>query len=180
MYYRPRTTWILAGIASRIAQGMGVHKDGSSLGLPIFESEIRRRVWWQIYVLNGRSAEMTGSGTGWDSWPSALDFPLNVNDDQLFPGMTEPPQAQIGATEMTPTLIRYELGSMMRKSPAVSKEQKFSMAPSNMDVEEGDQLVGELQKQLEDKFLRYLDPSIPMHLHSSLSGRVAVSQMRMM
>jgi hypothetical protein len=46
--YGPRTVWTLTGVVVRIAKAMGLHRDGAELGLPPFEAEIRRRIWFQI------------------------------------------------------------------------------------------------------------------------------------
>jgi len=48
--YEPRAVWILTGIAILVAEGMGMHIDGALLGLSPFETEIRRRIWWQLRV----------------------------------------------------------------------------------------------------------------------------------
>ena len=39
--YEPRAVWSLTGVAVRIAQGMGLERDGVFLGLPPFETEMR-------------------------------------------------------------------------------------------------------------------------------------------
>lgn len=46
--YEPRAVWSLTGVAIRIAEGMGMRLDGTLLGLSPFETEIRRRIWWQL------------------------------------------------------------------------------------------------------------------------------------
>jgi hypothetical protein len=51
--YDARVIWILTGVAGRIGQRIGLHRDPATLGLPPFECEIRRRVWWQIMMQDG-------------------------------------------------------------------------------------------------------------------------------
>lgn len=43
--YEPRTVWTLTGVVVRIAQGIGLDRDGTILGLSPFDTEIRRRIW---------------------------------------------------------------------------------------------------------------------------------------
>ncbi|KAI1454145.1 hypothetical protein F4805DRAFT_334346 [Annulohypoxylon moriforme] len=43
------------GLIIRIAQSMGLHRDGQNFGLTPFQVEMRRRVWWQICVLDIRA-----------------------------------------------------------------------------------------------------------------------------
>lgn len=93
------TFWILTGIAIRLAQRMGLHRDGESLGLPPFEVQMRRRLFWQLLPLDGYAGRT--SGTGISISPNSWDTkqPLNINDDQIFPGMAQPPCEQRGASE---------------------------------------------------------------------------------
>lgn len=55
-----RKIWTLTGLAVRIAQTLGIHRDGSHFGLPPFEIEMRRRLWWQVCILDARSSEDHG------------------------------------------------------------------------------------------------------------------------
>lgn len=58
----PHTFWALTGIAVRIAQRMGLHRDGEVLGLKPFDTELRRRLFWQIVPLDGRASQVAGVG----------------------------------------------------------------------------------------------------------------------
>ena len=61
--YDPHTFWILTGVAVRIAQRMGLHRDGEDLGgLKPYEVEMRRRVFWQLLPLDGLAAQLSGTG----------------------------------------------------------------------------------------------------------------------
>lgn len=55
-----RKIWTLTGLVVRIAQTLGVHRDGCHFGLPPFEIEMRRRLWWQVCILDARSSEDHG------------------------------------------------------------------------------------------------------------------------
>lgn len=55
-----RMIWTLTGLVVRIAQTLGVHRDGSHFRLPPFEIEMRRRLWWQVCILDARSSEDHG------------------------------------------------------------------------------------------------------------------------
>jgi len=56
-----RVIWTLTGLVVRIAQTLGVHRDGLHFNLPPFEIEMRRRLWWQICILDVRASEDHGS-----------------------------------------------------------------------------------------------------------------------
>ena len=49
------------GMILRLAQNMGLHRDGSSFGLDNITSELRRRVWWHIVWLDVHTSILHGS-----------------------------------------------------------------------------------------------------------------------
>ncbi|KAL4769810.1 hypothetical protein BDW60DRAFT_209692 [Aspergillus nidulans var. acristatus] len=53
----PRTVWSLTSLVYHIAQAMGLHRDGQNFGLRPLETELRRRIWWHIYLLDYRSTD---------------------------------------------------------------------------------------------------------------------------
>jgi hypothetical protein len=90
----------LIGTAIGIAFKIGLHRDGSDMGLPPFQIEMRRRLWWQIYILDTSFAEEHGTDprileSWFDTRPS-----LNVNDASLDPDMQESPHSTSEKTEM--------------------------------------------------------------------------------
>lgn len=46
-----RFVWTMTGLATRICNAMGIHRDGEQFKLPPFETEMRRRLWWQVCTL---------------------------------------------------------------------------------------------------------------------------------
>lgn len=192
-----RTIYTLSGLANRIVQGLGLHRDGSELGLPVFETEMRRRLWWQLIILDFRSAELTGSGRFGDFW-SDTHAPRNIDDIDFWPGITEQEFedriAQKGenrATEMITCLLRCEFGAFWREKliqrskvdPNVLKTQLFAgkpPSPWDSGPQERDATINELERRLEDKFLRYCDINIPLQFMASIIARGAVASMRLM
>ncbi|KAH7174395.1 fungal-specific transcription factor domain-containing protein [Fusarium flagelliforme] len=100
--------WVLSGAVIRIAHKMGLHRDGEILGLSPYETEIRRRVWWQIVTLDSMYA--TTSGIKPTSLLSAADtkMPQNVNDTD-FSTESAMIQPREGGTEMSFLMIIFEL-----------------------------------------------------------------------
>ena len=182
--YDPRTNWTLAGVAVRIGQGMGLHRDGMGLGLSPFETEFRRRIWWQIVVLEGRSAELSGSGRFGNLSLADTLAPTNVNDEDLYPEMTEPPVPQTRPTEMVSVLLRIELVMFFldkhRQRTLTDFENLRLVEDWNTSAEERDATMNELEQRLEDKFLKYCDPSVPIQFMSAIIGRGAINMMRLM
>jgi hypothetical protein len=180
-YYDPNTLWILTGVAVRIGQRMGIHRD-TSMDLSPFESEMRRRICWQIVLLDSRSAQLAGTGisvtnTAWDS-----KLPSNVNDSDLNPEMREMPLEHTGITEMVFCLVRYQFGNFLRGgiTNGTGFDGNWARLSSNsVPLAEKDQLLDELESTLETKFLRYCDPLIPLHMLSATVARTAICKMRL-
>ena len=51
--YDAHTFWILTGVAHRIGQRIGLHRNGEELGLKPFDAELRRRLFWVMLPLDG-------------------------------------------------------------------------------------------------------------------------------
>lgn len=154
--------WSLMGLALRLSQSLGVHRDGVRLGLSPFDTEMRRRLWWQVCILDLRAAE------DHDSDPSILDFsfdtayPTSLNDDDISPEDTKPPTPREGATEMTFTLIRCEICSLLRKLTYVPPGCYDVRGPAVPTFDEKEALVKETSLRLEDKYLRYCEDAGPL------------------
>lgn len=108
--------WTLSGLTIRIAQHMGLHREGEANGLlSPFTAEMRRRVWWQICVLDTQLSEARAA----ESFLLDLFFdtrmPLNVRDADLDPDMTVLPEPRKGCTEMTWSLIMFETFDIIRR-----------------------------------------------------------------
>ncbi|KAJ4411327.1 hypothetical protein N0V82_009016 [Gnomoniopsis sp. IMI 355080] len=173
----PHTYWMLTGIGVRIAQRMGLHHDGEALGLPPFEVQMRRRLFWQLIPLDGFAGQH--SGTGISMLPSSWDvkMPLNVNDDQIYPGMTQWPEEQKGATDMIYVLCRAGLSHYYSKVALRLKET----GPA-VHFQEGGQTdahIDEVERTLEEKFLRYCDIIDPLHYLVLLIVRSAANVVRL-
>ena len=46
-----KSVWTLTGLLMRMAVSLGLHRDGEQFNLPPFQTEMRRRLWWQVCTL---------------------------------------------------------------------------------------------------------------------------------
>jgi hypothetical protein len=90
--------------------------------------------------------------------------------------MKEPPTEHTGCTDMLFCSIRYEIGAFMRESKIFSRQWSFSA----VSLAAKDKAIDELEERLETKYVRYCDPSIPLHFLSSCLARSAICQMRLL
>lgn len=128
----PRTHYVMIGIAVRIAIRLGLHKDGAQLGVCPFETEERRRLWWNLVALDKRVAETTGAAVTAMSTPRAdCKRPLNLNDSDLYVDAKQAPVVSDSSTEMVFCLARYELAAtaapeyVNQKAGALCDPQRF-------------------------------------------------------
>ncbi|KAJ5555015.1 hypothetical protein N7461_003485 [Penicillium sp. DV-2018c] len=163
----PHTIWTLCGIAVRIAQRIGIHRDGSAHGLSAFETEMRRRIWLQLILIDATSAQFCG----------------NANDSDLDPRMTVA-RNKPGATEMIFVLTRSAFGKWLRQLSDKSEGSNTSpwafLSSPSMSLKEKDKAIDELERHLEDDFLCHCDESIPLHIATTMMARSAICYTRLM
>lgn len=104
----PAYVWALTTVLIRRARKIGLHRDGTKLGLKPFEIEMRRRLWWHLCLLDMRTSEDQGTSPELLDVSSNVCLPLNINDDDISPTCSGPIRESIGVTEMTFANIRYE------------------------------------------------------------------------
>ena len=183
--YEPRAVWTLTGVAVRIAQGMGLERDGLFLGLPPFETELRRRIWWMLKAHDFRTAELCGLAKfrDLDTGAESTKWPTNINDDQLYPGMSSLPAEAKGLTDMAYVALRFELTKFAAGRIGSFRQQgkdpsQWNLHNSEMDKANMDGPLREFEEVLETKYVRYCDPSQPLHLMAMLLARTAVNFVR--
>ncbi|KAI9667771.1 MAG: hypothetical protein M1821_000590 [Bathelium mastoideum] len=183
--YEPRAIWTLTGVAIRIAQGMGLERDGVFLDLPLYEAEMRRRVWWQLKLHDFRAAELCGLAKfrDLDMGTESTKWPTNVNDDQLYPGMVSLRVPSNTLTDVVFIAFRCELANFAAGRIATLRQQgknasQWTLDSSQNDRPEVKKAFRELEETLETKYLRYCDPSQPLHLVTMLVARYGMNVVR--
>lgn len=157
-----RAAWSLTALIYHIARAMGLHRDGSSFGLRPLETELRRRLWWHICLLDIRSCEYHSCEpivqvSMFDTKP-----PLNINDSDLTVDMTEPPAEREEATELTFCLIRCEVLRVLWKTTSLSAKIQSAGWPANeLSLPDRIQMVKELEQLLEIRYLKHCDITKP-------------------
>ncbi|KAJ5935009.1 hypothetical protein N7466_004556 [Penicillium verhagenii] len=187
----PRSHFCLIGIAVRVATRLGIHRDGAQFRLPPFETEQRRRLWWQLAILDKRIAEMTGSAiTALSSSRTDCRLPLNVNDGDLHKHTKAAPVSSPGSTEMLFCLTRVELlaaakPSSMRPDPSIARQRHNNeplLPPSSFCPQNEDKLpvhgLDDYCAYIESTYLEHCDPEIPIHKFTLLTARISLCKLR--
>jgi len=149
----------MLGLAFRIAQSMAIDRDGELFKLKPFDTELRRRLWYQLLFLDLRGAEARGclsTVLQYDTRP-----PTNANDSDIFPDMTEYPKPRTGLTDMTVSLMRIEAARLGRRLQATGFRDTILPPPAKR------QLIEKVQKDINEKYMQYCHGAGPFYEYTS-------------
>lgn len=170
----PQTMWQLTGVAIRSAQQLGFHREKAltSPSVSVFQAELRRRLWWELTLLESFAAKQCGVmsiisfRSLWDT-----NRPLNINDSALHPEMQDVPHGVPGITETSFCSARFEVGELTIR---YTSPDRTLQDPRDVDV-----AIEELQQRLENRLLKHCDPSIPWHKLLRLFCRGALARIKL-
>lgn len=143
---------------------LGLHRDGEKFGLSPYNTEMRRRLWWQICVLDVRASEDHGSDPSIFDHTFDTKFPLSINDEDLDPDAKEPPQPREGVSDMTFVLVRFEICALSKRLQynAPGRGPFSSGNPTKLTLEEKEELIKETESRLEENYLKYCENAGPL------------------
>ncbi|KAF2139590.1 uncharacterized protein K452DRAFT_320242 [Aplosporella prunicola CBS 121167] len=173
---RTRSVWTLVSLAVRIAQDMNLHRDGGVTGFSPYETELRRRLWWQIVVLDIRACEDRGSFPLIDQSVCSTKMPLNIDDDDINPSTRTTPREKIGCTEITFSKLCQEASMVAPRffSPVpadVNSDEKREQWQKNIQQE-----VETFKERLINKYVKHCDPTIPIQHTVSQVSQIVVAE----
>jgi hypothetical protein len=161
-----------------MALKMGLNQDGEALGQPPFEVEMRRRLWWQLFILDIRAAEDR------QSEPCILEssfntrLPSNIGDADLHPQMSRHPVSGKNRTEMLYSLVRFE-GSYFARQIVFSDGFDQANAYILLSTKQKRHAIDLFQERIETQYLSHCDDSIPMDKVTIWSIRLALDKLRL-
>lgn len=167
----PRFVWMMTGLVIRMAQALGLQRDGSQFDhLTPYEVEIRRRVWWAVVLLDLRSSEDQGMELTITSGSFDTKLPLNVNDADIEPQMKQTPSERQYVTDMTLAVVSYEMCDVMRRLMASSVGEGAS-SPTDQR-----RLLNEIYERLDRSYLQYSTDSI-LRWVAVITTRLVIAKM---
>ncbi|OJJ05813.1 hypothetical protein ASPVEDRAFT_75073 [Aspergillus versicolor CBS 583.65] len=166
--------WAMTAALVRMAQGLGIHRDGTHFGLSAYETEMRRRLWWAIYLLDSRSSEFRGIGPQISEGDSYYDtrLLLNIDDTDLSPDQAQQqPEKRVGFTESTFCTVRCEMTVLYRQAHLNSSS---SGGPSPL----GERLrrLDHVHSRLQKHYLQFCDTSVPIQWVTATVIRLALAR----
>ncbi|KAI7876653.1 fungal-specific transcription factor domain-containing protein [Mucor mucedo] len=101
--------WLITGMAIRMAQDLGLHRDCSKWKIPDYEIELRKRLWYAAYLM--------------DRWVAAeLGRPVSIIDHEFDVELPTPYELNSPSKhrDITPILILEAESSLKQKIPVYS------------------------------------------------------------
>ncbi|KAF2811281.1 uncharacterized protein BDZ99DRAFT_385394 [Mytilinidion resinicola] len=150
----PRFVWMMTGLVIRMAQYLGLQRDGSHFEhLTPFEIETRRKVWWTMCMLDVRASEDQGTDLTITSGSFDTKIPLNINAADISPESKEMPTEREGVTEMTFARINFGLWHIMWQlmNPSVRN--------GTASLEDQNRMVSEIYQKYEEGYFQHMTES---------------------
>lgn len=170
---RPAALFSLMGIAVRIGQRMGLHRDGSLLDLPPVKAEEKRRVWWHMQHMDIMLFQVLGclSMTLYAEWDTKL--PANLDDQDFSPEMEVLPPDRYGLTSISHCLWRYHIlyeQRLARHSDKFHKDFAWLTSP-RVSVVEKEAYVERVSRTMGEKFVQHCELLNPLHVSIQIGIR---------
>lgn len=162
---------------------MGLHHDGERFGLSPFESEIRRRIWWQIVMLDAIYALVSGLSQSILTRGWSTRTPANLHDTDLFPTMTSVESKEV-PTDMAYCLISYEMGKMLIGSSSIElaimrAERATVDATDDGELAKARKRIDEAEATMNHILEKYSDPAVgPVHELSKDFKTMIITRLR--
>ncbi|KAK5123834.1 hypothetical protein LTR85_002470 [Meristemomyces frigidus] len=131
-------------------------------------------------VLQAMAAQLCGVRVAvpYESWDTKQ--PLNANDDDLHPEMSEPPVERQGATDMIFCLARTELGKFHHRTQTHLGDLARLWESGDLDaIERVGAAIDELESDVESRFTRYCDFIEPIQCLTMALAKSAISGLRL-
>ncbi|KAG9251355.1 uncharacterized protein F5Z01DRAFT_752771 [Emericellopsis atlantica] len=157
----PAALFSLMGVASRVAERMGLHRDGEILGLSVLRSEERRRMWWQLQYMELTVAHQVGalSPSVLGKWDAKM--PANVDDSELGPETKALPADGTALTSMSNCLWKYSVLHLHRGARGADRG-----VPT---ADETTSMVDRIEEMLRVKFVQHCELLNPLHVNMQVA-----------
>lgn len=167
---RSQDSWSHLGFVVRMAMSMGLHRDPSEFEprMPIFQGEIRRRLWYTVLDMDLYTSLAANMPCLTRDGDYSCRPPRNLNDNELFPDMTElPPSRPLDQT----TDSQMQVFAAMTLPTRIRVAHMINRIDTIRDYQEVLDIGGKLDRFLED--INYIFPR-----HGSLSDAQRSKQWR--
>lgn len=155
---------VLVGAAVRMAECMGLHRDGEAYGLSPLETHVRRLLWHQLCFLDIRTCEAQGPKPAIRREDYDTKLPLNCEEEQLTSQTTVSPDPAEQWTSTLLPLMRFEINEMMRiiwSDRRKLETRKTTLTAVLTKIEN-------FRKRMFEKYDHFLSDEIPVQRYAKL------------
>ena len=146
----PRFVWMMTGLVIRMAQYLGLQRDGTNFEhFTPFEIETRRKLWWAVCMLDVRASEDQGTDLSITSSSFDTKIPLNINEADINPETKQMPREHDGLTDMSFARVFFGMGDIMRQMMAHSVRDGVG------SLEDQSRLLNSLYQKFEQGYCQY-------------------------
>ncbi|KAK3679175.1 hypothetical protein LTR78_000736 [Recurvomyces mirabilis] len=166
------TVWSMSGLAFRQADTLSLVSENNATKLSPFETEMRRRLWWALVLLDHRTAESMGKTSDVLKHRQSVKLPTNLTDTQLFSSMLRLPESRPTATEMSYVLLQATIASHLDH---IGNERSTLGSPSQGRATP----LRDLEYSLEEEILRFCDTTVPLQAYTINAAYAALAKLRL-
>jgi len=174
----PRSVSCFTGVADRIARRLGLHRAASHSKMSPVEQEVRKRVWWELVLLDARVLEKIGIGSSSiaSDWNARLPSGLSDADlDSLQRPLSNPSTQP--SSEMIFFLVRVEGAHFLARTRNQKGTQKSSGEVGRLERKL--HMIDDFERRLQSRLLCYCDTALPLHRMAIMLAQLVISRLRM-
>ncbi|KAK6409679.1 hypothetical protein LTR95_018285 [Oleoguttula sp. CCFEE 5521] len=162
-----RRTWTTTAVAVRIALAIGLQRQATRHDA--FDTQQRRRTWHALCTLDLNLAVDLASDRLIAPERSVVPLPMNINDSDISLGSTEVVLPQNGWTDMSFSLMLYEIGQRAHRAHAINSEL----------WEQRQEVIHTLDESIQQRYLDHCDPEIPLQAFAIAVARSTLGACRL-
>ncbi|KFY39558.1 hypothetical protein V494_03919 [Pseudogymnoascus sp. VKM F-4513 (FW-928)] len=166
---------VLVGAAIRMAECMGLHRDGEAYGLNPIETQVRRLIWYQLCFLDIRTCEAQGPRPSIRKGDFDTRLPTNANGVDLHAD-GKPATGVDCWVDVTFTTMRFEINEMMRL--IWSERPRVQARRSTLT-----NLLGKIEafrRHLAEKYDHLIDERIPFQRFAKMVKTLLLGRLTIM
>ncbi|KAK0748173.1 hypothetical protein B0T21DRAFT_343863 [Apiosordaria backusii] len=167
---------VLVGAAVRMAECMGLHRDGEAYGLSPLETHVRRLVWHQLCFLDIRTCEAQGPKPAIRREDYDTRLPLNCEETDLTASMASVPPPADQWTSTTLVLMRFEINEMMRIIWADRRKLETHKTTLTAVLTK----IENFRKRIFEKYNRFLNEEVPTQRYAKLVMQLLIYRLHAM
>ena len=132
---KPNTGWNYLGLAVRMAISLGLHRELPEWNISLFQREVRRRVWWGLFIFDSGASTTFGRAILLPKQEMIDVKPvLNIEDEDLVPITEEVPKERTEPTIYSSLIAQSRFHTMsnsisdrLLSSPVVSPTEALGL-----------------------------------------------------